>query len=394
MTGRELIQYAEAHARTQRGAFDGATLNQLRELAGEKAIYRTDAIYEPHDDTIFVLCRLASLRLDLAERDAELKKNCERALVAMAGAHFCTPQETYGQDIGWAVGDLCRAVGELRPTPAESGRITYRDERQSGVASWCAAAFGADHATSIPQRGIRLAEEAVEAAQAAGCDRAMVHRLVDHVYEKPSGVLSQEIGGVGLTLLALSAAAHVSADAEEEREYLRVKAKPLEHFRKRNEAKNAAGFNVAPFYRGSQTGETPPPDPLMGTREGWHVGSHSPHNLWDGQRHVAMFLRPEDAARFGALMEAVGEVVKGWMNVKSPDPEGLIPPRIDELHLNNALERLAAVYGERKVNTGHCVWCVRNQPFADDNPAWHVVTDEETGISKRAECSVYGERAK
>lgn len=87
-------------------------------------------------------------------------------------------------------------------------------------------------------------EEAIEAAQAAGCDAAMVHKLVDYVYAKEPGALAQEIGGVRITLLALAEAAGVSAEEEEGREFARVLSKPLKHFAARNEEKNRAGFNV------------------------------------------------------------------------------------------------------------------------------------------------------
>lgn len=121
-----------------------------------------------------------------------------------------------------------------------------RDERQAIVARWCAEAFGVEHATTLSQRGIRLLEEALELGQAAGCDRAMVHQLVDFVFDRPVGKLGAELGGVGVTLLALAQAAGYSAEAEEAREVARVLAKPLEEFRKRNQAKNAAGFNTTP----------------------------------------------------------------------------------------------------------------------------------------------------
>lgn len=121
-----------------------------------------------------------------------------------------------------------------------------RNARQSQVRGWCIDAFGAEHATNVPQRGIRLAEEAIEAAQGAGCTREMVVRLVHHVFDKPPGELRQEIGGVGVTLLALAAAANVSADGCERVELERVLAKPVAHFAARNAAKNAAGFYVPP----------------------------------------------------------------------------------------------------------------------------------------------------
>lgn len=121
-----------------------------------------------------------------------------------------------------------------------------RDWRQKTVSEWCARAFGRDHASSVPQRGIRLLEEAIEAYQACGCDPAMAHKLVDFVFSRPPGALNQELGGIGITLLALATAAGLSADTEEAREWRRVRSKSLAHFSARNEAKNGAGFLAPP----------------------------------------------------------------------------------------------------------------------------------------------------
>lgn len=123
-------------------------------------------------------------------------------------------------------------------------RMDERDQRQAALAEWAAAAFGSGHAASIPQRGVRMLEEAIEAAQAAGVDLAMAHKLLDFVYARPIGELRQELGGLGLATLLLAHSAGYSADAEEMREMARVMAKPPEYFRARNEAKNAAGFNL------------------------------------------------------------------------------------------------------------------------------------------------------
>lgn len=119
-----------------------------------------------------------------------------------------------------------------------------RRVRQRNVHDWCIAAFGDDHARSIEQRGIRLVEEAIEAGQAAGCSAEMIHRLVDHIYTKPVGDLRQELGGVGVTVLACAEAAGIDADEAERDEVERVLSKPLAHFTARNAAKNAAGFDV------------------------------------------------------------------------------------------------------------------------------------------------------
>ena len=120
--------------------------------------------------------------------------------------------------------------------------MSSRDERQQAIFAWSKIAFGVEQSTSLEQRGLRLLEEAIEAFQACGADREMAHKLVDFVFDRPVGQLHQELGGVSVCILALAAAAGLSADEEERREVERVLSKPIEHFTKRNEAKNAAGF--------------------------------------------------------------------------------------------------------------------------------------------------------
>lgn len=126
------------------------------------------------------------------------------------------------------------------PRPEPVGR----DLRQKQVARWCQAAFGTTHTMSVEQRAIRLLEEAIEAYQAAGGKLGMAYQLVDYVFERPKGELGQELGGVGVTLLALANAAGLSADEEEAREVARVLALDLDVVRKRNATKDAAGFTV------------------------------------------------------------------------------------------------------------------------------------------------------
>ncbi|MTJ93861.1 MAG: hypothetical protein F8N36_13535 [Desulfovibrio sp.] len=155
----------------------------------------------------------------------------------------------------------------LVPTPGEDGQIIWsiiddasagtgdavvflrgdlvdRGRRQVRMAEWCKAAFGSEHADSVEQRAVRFLEESIEAYQASGASAEMAHRLVDHIFSRPSGALAQELGGVGITLLLLAAAAGLSADDQEVLEMERVLSKSLQHFRDRNEAKNAAGFDV------------------------------------------------------------------------------------------------------------------------------------------------------
>jgi len=134
----------------------------------------------------------------------------------------------------------------IAPMTIETLTSLPRDQRQALIADWARAAFGEAEATGIPQRGLRLLEEAIEAFQACGGDEAMAHKLVKYVFERPPGEVGQELGGVAVTALALAAAAGLSVDEEECREIHRVLGKPLREFTARNASKNAAGFKMEP----------------------------------------------------------------------------------------------------------------------------------------------------
>ncbi len=122
--------------------------------------------------------------------------------------------------------------------------LKKRYQRQSSVAKWCEEAFGKEQANYLPQRGLRLLEEAAEAAQAAGVSVEMAHKQIDYVWGRPPGELEQKIGQVGVTTLALANAAWVSAEDCENKQVERVLSVPIEHFREWNKAKNEDGFYV------------------------------------------------------------------------------------------------------------------------------------------------------
>lgn len=81
------------------------------------------------------------------------------------------------------------------------------------------------------------------ASPARGGDRDLPG-LVKHVFEREPGRVGQELGGVAVTVLALAAAAGLSADEEECREVHRVLSKPLREFTERDASKNAAGLKI------------------------------------------------------------------------------------------------------------------------------------------------------
>jgi hypothetical protein len=83
---------------------------------------------------------------------------------------------------------------------------------QEGVARWVGAAFGERVAMDPRERAFRFLEEALELVQAAGLRSSDATRLVNYVYERPVGVVAQEVGGVMVTLAALCAAFYLDLE--------------------------------------------------------------------------------------------------------------------------------------------------------------------------------------
>lgn len=117
-----------------------------------------------------------------------------------------------------------------------------RQQRQQDISAWAVRAFGTDEALGVKQRALRFLEEAIELYQACDGDLVVGHKLLDYVFNRPVGAVEQELGGAGVTLLALAHAAGYWADDAEANEARRVLSKPIEEFTARNELKNQAGF--------------------------------------------------------------------------------------------------------------------------------------------------------
>lgn len=74
---------------------------------------------------------------------------------------------------------------------------------QVTVGAWLERCFGPTIAHDRAERTHRFTEEALELAQATGCSKSEVLQLVDYVYGREVGAVSQEVGGVMVTLAAL-----------------------------------------------------------------------------------------------------------------------------------------------------------------------------------------------
>lgn len=107
---------------------------------------------------------------------------------------------------------------------------------------WAIRCFGREHVYNDRIRSLRVAEEAVELAQACHVPKEKMLELVEIVYSRPVGDIQQEIGGVLMTTCVLGA--RYGWDMEEifEAELLRVLSKSPAHFTARNEEKIGLGL--------------------------------------------------------------------------------------------------------------------------------------------------------
>jgi hypothetical protein len=118
-------------------------------------------------------------------------------------------------------------------------------ELASKIQSWIIRSFGSDVFTNPQERGRRFLEEAIELNQAIGVSQEDALRLVNYVYSRPVGVVEQELGGVGITLLGLCSSLKLDFEDVTTVELNRVNAFPVSHFRKRHALKVEAGISLA-----------------------------------------------------------------------------------------------------------------------------------------------------
>ena len=94
---------------------------------------------------------------------------------------------------------------------------------QEQTGDWLRRCFPPEAATDIQERCDRFLEEALELIQACGHRPERAHRLVDYVHGRETGEPAQELGGVMVTLAALSNSVGLDIVAEAWRELDRVR---------------------------------------------------------------------------------------------------------------------------------------------------------------------------
>lgn len=93
---------------------------------------------------------------------------------------------------------------------------------QARVRTWAIACFGEVIPDDIQERTYRFTEEALELAQACGCSKEDVLKLVEYVFNRPVGERTEEAGAAKLTLAALCSAIQLDLDEVGDAELKRV----------------------------------------------------------------------------------------------------------------------------------------------------------------------------
>lgn len=99
---------------------------------------------------------------------------------------------------------------------------------QKRIKEWVTNTFGEDHHTKKLERCHRFLEESLELCQACDMPKEDVLTLLEYVYNRPKGLVGQEVGGVLVTLAALCNSHNTNMSAESEIEYSRILEKSEE----------------------------------------------------------------------------------------------------------------------------------------------------------------------
>lgn len=120
---------------------------------------------------------------------------------------------------------------------------------QNKIWDWLGLVFGDMPEPRQPiERAKRFGEEAIELLQAVGIEKLDVLNLVDYVYNRPVGMLHQELGGAGVTLYALATAINLDLDIETRFEIDRCyQPKVMEKVRSKQVSKQLAGIGGTPI---------------------------------------------------------------------------------------------------------------------------------------------------
>lgn len=102
---------------------------------------------------------------------------------------------------------------------------------------WALRCFGREHVFDDKVRALRCVEEVIELCQAVGVGQHDISRVMVKVYERPKGLMDQEVGGIMMTLMVFCERNGIDIEYQAFNELRRVLGVDSEHFARRNEEK-------------------------------------------------------------------------------------------------------------------------------------------------------------
>lgn len=114
------------------------------------------------------------------------------------------------------------------------------------VGAWVVREFGEalERPLALDERGLRVAEEAIELAQAFGTPKDAISAMIDRVYRKEPGLPARELAQTLITVFAAAYAARVDLDEAFDEEWDRILDCPPGYFADRMRRKVENGHAI------------------------------------------------------------------------------------------------------------------------------------------------------
>jgi hypothetical protein len=142
----------------------------------------------------------------------------------------------------WIFQSPRKAWENMRFHSYHSWRRAEREALQKSVLDWAVKTFGPRRAWKR-EAARRVFEEACELAQAAGVPDWEAASIQRHVYDKPTGLISDEIADVQLTLFAFAGSLGISVADVADTRFRLCLTRPVEFYRAKHDKKIAAGLS-------------------------------------------------------------------------------------------------------------------------------------------------------
>ncbi len=132
----------------------------------------------------------------------------------------------------------------MEVTPPQSAAPDF----QHKIMEWLKSTFERNVWSDKQERAMRFCEESLELCQSVGMGKEQALKLVEYVFNRPTGETAQEIGGTMVTLAALCSVVGINMTAAGNLEYDRINAPEMrEKIKAKQVTKNLAGITPSSF---------------------------------------------------------------------------------------------------------------------------------------------------